>query len=76
MAGLVDPEGDLGPDQRALGQPLDRSDIFAVIHRVVGVVGVASLDLPGATGELGRRGALRYELLVPSSDPAVTGASA
>ena len=75
-AALIDPEGDLGPDQRLLGQPLDRSDVFAVIHRVTGVVGVTSLDLPGASGELGRRGALAYELLAPSTDPSVAGASA
>jgi hypothetical protein len=43
---------------------------------VVGVVGVTSLDLPGASGELGRAGALRYELLAPSIDPVVTGAAA
>ena len=53
-ATLADPDGDLGPEQRVLGQPLDRSDVFAVVHRVVGVVGVTSLDLPGASGELGR----------------------
>ncbi len=73
---LADPDGSLGPDQRLLGQPLDRSDVFAVIHGVTGVVGVASLDLPGASGELGRLGALRYELLAPSTDPIVTGAPA
>jgi len=75
-AALADPAGPLGPDQRALGQALDRSDVFAVIHAVAGVVGVATLDLPGADSELGRRGAKRYELLVPSSDPSVTGAPA
>src|SRR6185437_12212487 len=63
---LVDPAGDLGPQRRILGQPLDRSDVFAVIHQVVGVVGVASLDLPGADSELGRLAAKVYELLVPS----------
>ncbi len=75
-SGLVDPEGELGPDERILGQPLDRSDIFAVIHQVVGVVGVSSLDLPGADSELGRLAAKVYELLVPSSSPSVTGAPA
>jgi len=73
---LADPDGNLGPDQRLLGQPLDRSDIFAVIHGVTGVVGVASLDLPGASDELGRLAALDYELLAPSTDPVVTGAPA
>ena len=76
VAALADEQGDLGPDQRTLGQPLDRSDVFAVIHRVTGVVGVSSLDLPGASAELGRRAALRWELLVPSTDPAVSGAPA
>jgi hypothetical protein len=75
-AALVDPDGPLGPGQRILGQPLDRSDVFAVVHEVVGVVGVSSLDLPGADTELGRLAAEVYELLVPSTDAAVTGASA
>jgi len=75
-AALADLDGDLGPDQRLLGQPLDRSDVFAVIHSVTGVVGVTSLDLPEASGELGRRGALTYELLAPTTDPIVAGASA
>jgi len=73
---LTDSDGDLGPNQRVLGQPLDRSDVFAVIHSVTGVVGVGRLDLPGANVELGRRGAVSYELLAPSVDPVVTGASA
>ena len=76
VAALADEQGDLGPDQRALGQALDRSDIFAAIHSVTGVVGVSSLDLPGAAAELGRRAALRWELLAPSSTPDVTGVPA
>ena len=75
-AALADPDGPLGPAQRVLGQPLDRSDVFAVIHAVTGVVGVASLDLPGADSELGRLAAQPYELLVPSTTPVVTGAPA
>ena len=75
-AALADTDGALGPGNRVLGQPLDRSDVFAVIHEVAGVVGVASLDLPGADTELGRLAAKVYELLVPSSSPAVTGAVA
>jgi hypothetical protein len=75
-AGLVDPDGELGSGRRTLGQPLDRSDVFAVVHQVAGVVGVASLDLPGADSELGRLAAKVYELLVPSSTPWVTGAGA
>jgi len=75
-AALVDPSGPIGPEQRILGQPLDRSDVFAVIHEVVGVVGVTSLDLPGADTELGRLAAQVYELLVPSTAQTVTGAAA
>ena len=75
-AALVDPDGPLGPLQRALGQPLDRSDVFAVLHAVEGVVGVPSLTVPGATGELGRRLAARYELIVLDSAPELTGAAA
>jgi hypothetical protein len=75
-AALADPDGPLGPAQRVLGQPLDRSDVFAAIHEVTGVVGVASLDLPGADSELGRLAAKPYELLVPSAAPVVTGAPA
>ncbi|HVN62496.1 MAG TPA: baseplate J/gp47 family protein [Gaiellaceae bacterium] len=75
-AALVDPDGELGPDRRVLGQPLDRSDVFAVVHEVAGVVGVASLDLPGADTELGRLAAKVYELLVPSGNPSLTGAAA
>jgi hypothetical protein len=73
---LADPAGPLGPAQRVLGQPLDRSDVFAAIHEVPGVVGVSSLDLPGADSELGRLAAKPYELLVPSTAPVVTGAPA
>ena len=43
---------------------------------MTGVGGVTSFDLPGASGELGRRGALTYELLAPTTDPIVAGASA
>ena len=60
---LLDPDGPLAPARRLLGQPLDRSDVFAVLHSVTGVVGVATLFVAGATGELGRRGAERWELV-------------
>jgi hypothetical protein len=73
---LVDPAGPLGPLQRALGQPLDRSDVFAVLHAVAGVIGVPSLTVPGATGELGRRLAERYELIVLDPGPKLTGTAA
>jgi hypothetical protein len=73
---VADPDGPLGALQRALGQPLDRSDVFAVLHSVPGVVGVPTLDVPGATGELGRRPATRYELIVLDPAPAIGGAAA
>jgi Baseplate J-like protein len=75
-AALIDPAGLLGPGQRILGQPLDRSDVFAVVHEEGGVVGVTSLDLPGADTVLGRLAATAYELLIPSTSPSVTGAPA
>jgi hypothetical protein len=75
-AALVDPEGPLGPLNRTLGQPLDRSDVLAVVHGVSGVVGVPSLTVPGAGGELGRRTAARYELIVLDQAPTVGGAPA
>ncbi len=64
---LLDPDGVLAPLQRLLGQPLDRSDAYAVLQAVTGVVGVASLDVPGAASELGRRAAVRWELIALDS---------
>jgi predicted phage baseplate assembly protein len=72
-AALAESDGPLAPDNRALGQPLDRSDVLAVLHAVVGVIGVVSLGVQGATGELGRLGAARWELVYPSADPVITG---
>jgi hypothetical protein len=71
---LLDPAGPLAPDSRALGQPLDRSDLVSVLHSVEGAVGVTALELPGA-GPLGRRAGERWELLV-LADPAIAGAPA
>jgi hypothetical protein len=75
-AALGDPDGPLAAPQRALGQPLDRSDVFAVVHNVTGVVGVTSLMVPGAEADLERRSAARYELIVLDAEPIVAGASA
>jgi hypothetical protein len=75
-AALLDPEVSLAPSARSLGQALDRSDVFQVLHGVTGIVGVASLDVPGASAELGRRSAERYELLVLGSAPVVEGQAA
>ncbi len=73
---LFDPDGPLGPLERTLGQPLDRSDVVAVVHGVTGVVGVAVLTLEGAAVDLGRRSADRYELLVLGLDTDVQGTPA
>jgi hypothetical protein len=75
-AALVDPDGPLAALNRALGQPLDRSDVFAVLHGVTGVVGVTSLVVPGAGAGVERRLAARYELIVLDPEPTVAGASA
>ena len=75
-AALVDPDGPLAPPDRALGQPLDRSDVYGVLHAVAGVVGVTSLVVPGATDEVGRRPAARFELIVLDPEPLVGGAPA
>jgi hypothetical protein len=75
-AALLDPEGPAGPLTRKLGQPLDRSDLLAVIHGVAAVVGVASLTLGGiqaATAALGRVPARVFELLVVAPGAIVTG---
>jgi hypothetical protein len=76
IAALVDPDGPLAALQRALGQPLDRSDVFAVVHGVTGVVGVTSLVVPGAGADVERRPAARYELIVLDPEPIVAGVSA
>ena len=74
-AALLDPDGPLAPAERLLGQPLDRSDVIAVLHGVKGVLGVSSLALGGAGGVLGRHAAERYELLLVPA-PTVQGVSA
>ncbi len=76
QAALLDPDGPLAPLERALGEPLDRSDVVTVIHTVAGVAGVPSLTLPGAAGELGRRFCERYELIVLDPAPVIGGGPA
>ena len=80
VAALVDPTGPLDPSARRQGQALDRSDILAVVHTVVGVVGVIDLVVSGATiipgsgdDDLGRQPAERWELLLVPSHPILTG---
>ncbi len=72
---VLDPDGPLAPPRRSMGQALDRSDVFSVLHAIAGVIGIADLVLPGA-GALGRRGAARHELLVIDGQSSVTGAVA
>ncbi|MEO7070911.1 MAG: hypothetical protein ABI131_10515 [Nostocoides sp.] len=67
---LTDPNGRLAAAPRAMGVPLDDSDVVAVIAPVTGVVGVASLAVtPGSRppsareAGIGRTPAERYELL-------------
>jgi hypothetical protein len=50
--------------------------VLAVLPGVTGVVGVTQLTLAGASGELGRLAAARYELVFPADDPQLTGAAA
>ncbi len=69
---LTDPGGILAADNRQLGQPLDRSDVMQVVHRVEGVIGIESLELAtdtvdSATADLGRVAAERYQLLVTAA---------
>jgi hypothetical protein len=73
VAVLAAPDGPLAPDNRALGEALDRSDVLAALHAVTGVIGVELLDIGGAAGELGRLAAARHELVYPPADPVVTG---
>ncbi len=66
---LTDPAGALDADNRALGQPLDRSDVIQVVHGVEGVIGIEALELTTATidsagADLGRLPAERYQLLL------------
>jgi hypothetical protein len=75
-AAVFDPHGSLSPLQRALGQALDRSDIYTVLHGATGVVGVMVLTVPGAVGEIGRLPAARYELVVVDEASTISGSPA
>jgi predicted phage baseplate assembly protein len=80
---LSAPDGSLDPAGRDLGQPVDHSDVVAVMHAVPGVLGVTSFALTGATvpgtagaAQFGRQPAARFELMVlatPASLSAVPG---
>jgi uncharacterized phage protein gp47/JayE len=76
-AALADPFGPLDPSARSLGQPLDPSELYAVLHGVAGVLGVVALSLDGAAADaLVPRPARRDELLVLSQPVTVTRAAA
>ncbi len=70
VAALTDPAGRLASRPRAMGVPLDASDVISAVHEVPGVVGVTSLTLgrglraptPGEVA-IGRVPAARYEVL-------------
>ena len=75
-AAVFDAAGPLAPLRRDLGRPLDRSDVYAVLHRAEGVVGVSQLDLPGAVGDIGRLSAARWELVVLDAQSSIEGSPA
>lgn len=68
-AALAAPEGPLHPLDRALGVPLDRSDVLVVVHDAAGVLGVPELTLGTAVPS-------RYALAVLAPDPAITAVPA
>lgn len=75
-AALADEDGPLHPERRELQQPLDRSDVLAVVQGVPDVVGVTDLvlgvtSIVGPEAEIGRVAADRAELLVLTSSPDV-----
>lgn len=75
-AALADEDGPLHADRRRLEQPLDRSDVLAVVQAVTDVVGVTELvlgptPLGGAEAAIGRVAAARAELLVLTPEPDV-----
>jgi hypothetical protein len=60
----------VSPERRQLGEPLDPSDIYSVLHAVPGVLGVLSTKLGGiAVDHLERHPAKRYELLLLDRTP-------
>lgn len=75
-AAVFDPAGPLSPLRRALGQPLDGSDVYAVLHGATGVVGVPLLSVPGAIGDIGRLPAARHELIVVDNASTIDGSPA
>jgi hypothetical protein len=67
LAELLDRDGPLGPADRSLGGPLAPAEVYAALHAVPGVVGVASLELGGVDVEtVPLQAAAPDELLVPA----------
>lgn len=69
-AALTDPAGPLAARPRAMGVPLDASDVMAVVHQVPGVLGVTALVVGhglrvafAGEASIGRTPAARYEVL-------------
>jgi hypothetical protein len=61
-----DPDSPLVPANRELGEPLDRSDVVAVIHTVPDVLGVTALTIAGASPpDQTRLAPDRWKLVVP-----------
>jgi hypothetical protein len=60
----------LYPLDRALGVPLDRSDVMVVVHGAAGVAGVPVLTLGSALPPE------RFELVVLAADPAISAVTA
>lgn len=69
-AALSAPDGPLNPLDRALGVPLDRSDVMVVVHGAPGVVGVPVLTLGTAPPTR------RHELTVVAPNPTITAVTA
>ena len=57
---VLDADGELGFNVRRLGQPLDASDVFGVVHSVPGVVGVVSFALGGVASTSRLEGVRRH----------------
>jgi hypothetical protein len=71
-AALSDPSGPMSERVRALGQALDPSDLYGVLHGIPGVVGVISLSLDGVgLVSATRRTAERFELLLLALSPTI-----
>ena len=69
-AALTAVDGPLYPLDRALGVPLDRSDVMVVVHGAAGVAGVPVLTLGSALPPE------RFELVVLAADPAISAVTA